>query len=167
MLKVMLYMAGTFRISSLGDSISSNPERTALRRRWEKSGYVEVLQQRAGNLNIKRLLLTKENQISKIKEFSTFLCMGRFKSLVSLKSFLWYAPQLFGASILCFHIVSFFRAQHREWLQSEGYYKEGILPFLSSLRAHQLTILWWLQLLITVTSFAYCYDRKSSISRKS
>ena len=75
----MLYMVGTFRTSSLGDSISSNPERTELRRRWEKSGYVEVLQQRAGNLNIKRLLLTKENQISKIKEFSTFLCMKRCK----------------------------------------------------------------------------------------
>ena len=73
----MLYVVGTFRTSSLGDSISSTPERTPLRRRGEKSGYVEVLQQRAGNLNIKILLLTKENQISKIKEFSTFLCMSR------------------------------------------------------------------------------------------
>ena len=98
----MLYVVGTFRTSSLGDSISSTPERTPLRRRGEKSGYVEVLQQRAGNLNIKILLLTKENQISKIKEFSTFLCMGRLKSLGSLKSFLSYACQLSGAGILYF-----------------------------------------------------------------
>ena len=35
--------------------------------------------------------------------------MGRCKSLGSLKSFLWYAPQLSGASILCFHILSFLR----------------------------------------------------------
>ena len=38
--------------------------------------------------NIKRLLLIKENQISQVKEFSAFLCMGRCKSLGSLKSFL-------------------------------------------------------------------------------
>ena len=32
--------------------------------------------------------------------------MGRCKSLGSLKSFLWYASQLSGASVLCFHILS-------------------------------------------------------------
>ena len=31
------------------------------------------LQQVAGNPNIKRLLLIKENQMSQVKEFSTFL----------------------------------------------------------------------------------------------
>ena len=41
-----------------------------------------------------RLLLIKENPISQVKEFSAFLCMGRCKSLGSLKSFLWQAPQL-------------------------------------------------------------------------
>ena len=101
MLKVTLYVVETFMTSSLGGSVSSNPERTAVRRRGEKSGYVEVLQQRSGNLNIKRLL-TKENQISKIKEFSTFLCMGRFKRLGSLKSFLSYVSQLSWAGILYF-----------------------------------------------------------------
>ena len=58
--------------------------------------------------------------------------MGRWKSLGTLKSFLWYIPQLSGASILCFHI-------------------------LSSLRAHHLTVGWWLQWLMTVTSFVYWY----------
>ena len=46
-------------------------------------------------------------------------CMGRCKSLGSLKSFLWYAPQLAGTSILYFHILSLLRAHRREWLQSD------------------------------------------------
>ena len=68
------------------------------------------------------------------EEFSAFLCMGRCKSLGSLKSFLWYAPQLSGASILCFHFLSFLRAHHREWLQScqllDGRY--SFQPWVSS-----------------------------------
>ena len=47
-----------------------------------------------------------------MKEFSAFLCMGRRKSLGSLKSFLRYSPQLSGAYILCFQILTFLRA-HR------------------------------------------------------
>ena len=81
----MFYSVGIFRTSNLGDSISSDPERTAPRRRGEEPGYIEVLQQRAGSLNIKRLLLLKENQISQVKEFSAFLCMGKCKSLGSQK----------------------------------------------------------------------------------
>ena len=49
---------------------------------------MEVLQQRAGTVNIERLLLIKENQISQVKEFSAFLCMGRRKSLGPLRSVL-------------------------------------------------------------------------------
>ena len=98
----MLYSVGNFRTSSTGHSIASNPKRTALRRWGEEPGFTEALQQRAGSLNIKRLLLIKENQISQIKEFSTFLCMGRCKSLGSLKSFPWSAPLLSGAGVLCF-----------------------------------------------------------------
>ena len=60
MLRVMFYLVGIFRMASPGDSISSSPERTALRRRGEEPGYLEVLQQRAGSLNIKKLLLIKE-----------------------------------------------------------------------------------------------------------
>ena len=55
----MFYLVGVFRTASLGDSTSSNSERTALRMWGEEPGYVEVLQQRAGSLNIKRLLLKK------------------------------------------------------------------------------------------------------------
>ena len=72
----MFYSAGIFRTSSPGDSISSNLKGTALRSRGGEAGYIEVLQQRAGNLNVKRLLLIKENEISQVKEFSVFLCMG-------------------------------------------------------------------------------------------
>ena len=64
------------------------------------------LQQKGGSLNIISILWIKENQISQVKEFSTFLCMGRCKSLGSLKSFLSYASQLSGARVLCFHILS-------------------------------------------------------------
>ena len=111
----MFYSVGIFRTSSPGGSISSNPERTALRRQAGEPGHIGVLQQRAGSLNVKRLLLTKENQTSQVKEFSAFLCMGRCESLGSLKSFLRYVPQVPGASIL-----SFLRAQCREWLQSDS-----------------------------------------------
>ena len=84
----MFYLVEMFRTSSLGDSNSSNPKRTAQSRRGEKPGNTEVLQQRTGSLNIKRLLLIKENQTSQVKEFSAFLYMGRCKSLGSLKLFL-------------------------------------------------------------------------------
>ena len=56
----------------------------------------DFLQQRPGSWNIKGLLLIKESQTSQVRELSAFLCMGRCKSLDSLKSFLWYPPQLSG-----------------------------------------------------------------------
>ena len=67
----MLYSAGIFKASSPRGSMSSNPERTALSRRRGEPGYIGVLQRRAGSLNIKILLLIKENQICQVKEFST------------------------------------------------------------------------------------------------
>ena len=70
----------------------------------EQSGFIGVLQQRPSSHNTKRLMIIKENQISQINEFSAFLYMGRCKSLGSLRSFLWCAPQLSEASILCFFL---------------------------------------------------------------
>ena len=75
--------------------------------------------------------------------------MGKCKSLGSVKSFLWYVPQLSGASFLRFHILSFLRVHHGEWLQPDGCQMADILSILSSLRAQQLTIhggcnCWWL-----------------------
>ena len=79
----MFYLVEIFRDSSPGDSISSNSERI-LRSLGKKSyrNFATI------SLNVKRLLLIKENQISQVKEFSTFLYMGRCRSLGSLKSFL-------------------------------------------------------------------------------
>ena len=48
----------------------------------------EFLRHRPSSWKIRGLLLIKENQTSQVKEFSAFLCMGRCKSLDSLKSFL-------------------------------------------------------------------------------
>ena len=90
----MFYSVGIFRTSRPGDSISNDPERTALRRRGKESGYTEVLQQGAGSLNFKRVLLTKGSQISRVEQFSTLLCVGKCKSLGSLKSSLSYVYQL-------------------------------------------------------------------------
>ena len=56
-------------------------QRSAPRRQGEEPGYIKVLQQRADSLNIKKLLLLKENQIYQLKEFTAFLYMGRYKSL--------------------------------------------------------------------------------------
>ena len=79
-------------------------------------GYIGVFATRPGSRNIKRLLLIKENQISQVKEFSAFLSLARCKSLGSLKSFLRYAPQLSGATILCFFILSLRRVRGWGWL---------------------------------------------------
>ena len=91
--------------------------------------YIEVLQQRAGGLNVRGLLLVKENQISQVKEFSTFLCMRRWKSLGSPKSFLWYAPQLSGARIL-------FRSYF-------GSPRKVPIPFVGGLLSHSLESSSW------------------------
>ena len=90
-LKVESYVLfnGKVWTSSPGDSISGNPEGTALRRRHrEEPGYIE--------------LLIKENQISQVEEFSGFLCMGRCRSVGLLKSFVSYPLQLSRASSVCF-----------------------------------------------------------------
>ena len=80
------------------------------------------LQQGAGSLNIKRLLLIKENQISQVKEFSVFPYMGRCKILASLKLSLSYASQLSGASIphFSYRPSQLLGAYHSEWLLAVG-----------------------------------------------
>ena len=98
----------------------NNPERIALRRQGEEPGYIEALEQKAGNLNIKGLLLIKESQMSQVKEFSAFLCMRRCKSLGSLKPFLWYASQLLGPVACVFTSWAPLGTHCREWLQSDG-----------------------------------------------
>ena len=108
----------------------------------EKPDYTEVLQQRAGRLNIKRLLLIKENQITQVKAFSSFLCNGRCKGLGSLKSLLSYTPQLSMVSILCFHILSFLSSEltvGSDCSLMAARWK-AFFSFPRSLRADQLTL---------------------------
>ena len=140
--RVTFYLVGIFRTSSLGGSFSNNPERTPLRMQREEPGYIEVLQQRAGSLNIK--LLIKGNQMFQVKEVSIFLCMGRHKSLGSLKSVLSYASRLSGATILYFHILS-------SWSLTIGSGHSMILQVFSFLSALEGWNWWclWLPCLLT------------------
>ena len=83
-------MVGIFRASCPGDSVSSNPEKTVPRigRRWGWWGGVSLyrsLPRGAGSLNIKRLLLMKENQKPHIKKFSTFLNRGNYMTCHEIK----------------------------------------------------------------------------------
>ena len=70
------------------NSISGDLERAASEKAREGARLYASLQQGAGNLNIKRLLLIKENQISCMKRFSALLCMGRHTRLTEIISFL-------------------------------------------------------------------------------
>ena len=95
------------------------------------------LQQEAGSLNIRKLLIIG-NQVCQMKKFCAFLCRGRCKSLGSLKPVLLHESQLSGASILFFfffHISlcpfnpnpnpptppQFFNARCEQWLQLNGW----------------------------------------------
>ena len=121
----MFYSADILRTSSLGHSISDNAEKLLWRGKGGDRMYRSFCNKRPGSQTIKRLLLIKENQPSQFQEFSTFLCMGRCKSLGSLTSFLWYAAQLSEASILFFLILSLLRVHCRvgcsSWLLDGGH----------------------------------------------
>ena len=67
------------RTLSPGDSISGDLKRIVSEEMvGEGARLYRSLQQGAGNLCIKRLLLIKENQISHIRDLA-LLCMGRCK----------------------------------------------------------------------------------------
>ena len=112
---------------SLGDSISGSSEKLLQGGEVERPGYIEVFNKGADRWKVKRLWL-------QVKEFSVFLCMGRYMSLGSLKLFTWYTPHPSQASILYFHILSFLRGHHRERLPFDGCWMAGILSFLRLLR---------------------------------
>ena len=113
-MRVIFYSVDKTEDLRLGNSISDrNHSESLLQRGKVKSGGLgegrEGLRykQRSGSQNVKRLPLIKENQTSQVKEFSIFPCMGRCTSLGSLRSFLWYAPWLSGASMLRSPILLF------------------------------------------------------------
>ena len=77
--------------------------------------------------------------------------MGRCKSLGSLKSFLSYASQLSGDSILCFPHLEFLSAHHREWLQPGDWQIVPVSSFQGALRAQEI-VFGGPESLMTVTS---------------
>ena len=99
------------------DSISSNLERTPLRRWGEEPDYREVLQQRAGRLNIKRLLL-KTTRYPKL--WNLVLSMGRWKSWNhSFDIHFTYLGTVSYFQILCFpraHHLTIRGGCHCRWL---------------------------------------------------
>ena len=84
-------------------------------RQGQERDYIEVSQQRASSLNIKKLLQIKGNQLSQVKEFSTFLRMGKWKLLGSLQPSLWcisatcgHYPVFFFSFFFFFNFIYFF-----------------------------------------------------------
>lgn len=70
----LFHLAGIFRASSPEQHLYWPWENCSAEVRGEEGpGFIEVLQQRAGSLTIKRLLQIKENQTSQAKEFRAFL----------------------------------------------------------------------------------------------
>ena len=88
--------------------------------------------------------------------------MGRCQSLGTLKSSFWYAPHLSGASIPCFHTLSFLRAHHKEWLQSDGCQMAGIL-FLVSSRLPSSLLAVAASTPVSLTSFVYWHSEQHSV----
>ena len=97
----MLYLKGILGLQAWW-AASQVTLRELFQEAGEGVGYLEVFQQGIGRLNIKRLLLIKENQRFQIKELTVSLCLGRCKSLASLKSFFSYVSQLSWSSSLSF-----------------------------------------------------------------
>ena len=121
----------------------------------ERSQVIQCLQQRAGSLNIKWLLLIKENQIFQVKEFSTFLCMGRCKSrLTEIIPFICTSAS--GASIQGLHTRSFLSSGLI--VRSGHCVMAARQPVFSC--PSSLTYTGGLQLLITVTSLFTDNGRK-------
>ena len=98
----MFKSADTLRTSRLGHSIQKIQTGCSKEGRGGTRIYRGFSNRRPDSLNIKRLLSVKETQTYQVNDFSAFLCLGRGKSLGSLKPFLPYVPQLCGASILSF-----------------------------------------------------------------
>ena len=142
----MFYSVDKSEDLSQGHSISDNSERLLQRGGGGELGYIGVFATKPGGCNMKRWLFLKENQISQGKEFSAFLCMGICKSLGSLKSLLWYAPQLSGASILCFLILSLRKVHRRGHCSS--WLLDGRHSLFASWVPSGLTVgaavMWWL-----------------------
>ena len=59
----MFYLVGIFRTSSLGSQVALRELLQGGEGRGEP-GYIEILQQRAGSLNVKRVLIKRKLDVS-------------------------------------------------------------------------------------------------------
>ena len=118
------------------------------------------LPQRASILNVKILFLIKENQIFLVKEFSTFLYMGRNKS--------WYAPQM------CISGLGPVSCVFTSWVSTGLTVGSGCslvavrwqVFFSSWVLLGTCAHVGGLQALIIVTSFVYRYERQYFICHR-
>ena len=102
-----ILFGGNVKDTNPGGQHLSSPDKTALKRQERESDYIQVCNKAGTNLNIKNYDLERKT-IYQLKEFSVLLCIGRYKPLSSLNSFLSYATQLFGAksSFLIVYILN-------------------------------------------------------------
>ena len=148
MLRVIFNSVGIFRTSSLGDSILSNPERTT-----RSQGRSQVIQKFCNKGQVvwtsKDYYWLEKTRYPKLRNSVLFYVWEDARVWVHRRhSFDMHLSSL-GPVTCVFHILSFPRTHHREWLQSDGCWMAGILSFLNSPRTHQLTIhggcnCWWL-----------------------
>lgn len=101
-LRITLYLVDKIDDLSAGHGVSDNSERLLWRSKEGSQDIQEFLQQRPDSQNIKRWLFIKGNRGSQVKEFRAFLCTGRWESLDSLKSLLWWTSQPSGVRVTCF-----------------------------------------------------------------
>ena len=118
---------------------TASPKKRWERQPWENCseearGAFKVIQKFCNKEQVvwtwKVFLGVRENQISQVKAFSAFLCMGRCKNLGSQKSFISRAPQLSGATVSRIFTPEFLSAHRGEWLQSDRCQIKGILFLL-------------------------------------
>ena len=134
-----------FRTSSPGGSISSNPEKTALRRQGgELIRLLLIKKTRYVNLSNLMLLCVWEDASVWSHWNHSFVIYLSYLGLVSCVSITWVSSGLTAGSG-CNLIAARWQV------------------FFSSWCTHSCGWWLWLQLLMTVTSFAYWYGRKYSI----
>ena len=125
-MKVMFYLMVIFRISNPGDSISGDPERTALSRWGRRLGYIEVCNKGQVVWTSKYFCELKKTRYLKLR-YLALSYVWEDEESCSLKAFFSYASQLSGAIILCFSTV--FTLGSGCSLMATGYCSPSWLPW--------------------------------------
>ena len=117
MLRVTFYSVGIFRTSSPGDSISSNPERSAPRRLGEESGYIEVCYKGQVVWTSKAFLWIKKTRYLKLRNLALFYIWEDTKVWAHWNRSLHVHLSYLGPVSCDFSHPKFLSAHRREWLQ--------------------------------------------------